>query len=99
MTEPKKWIPQTVQSEHADPQTKKLKDWIILTDPPGVPINTSGCKNVKQINEPQDRIIGISNESTNPQDQITETLEESRSHIRTHKPLNAQNMYMYAHAA
>ena len=68
-------------------------------DPPGGPIITSGRMNVRIINAPQYRIIGKSNESTNPQDQITETLKESKIRICMHKPLNVQKPYTYKQAA
>ena len=63
-----------IQLERAGCQCNNPEDRILQTDPPGGPIITSGRTNVKQINEPQDQIIGTSNKLTNPQYQITETL-------------------------
>ena len=79
-----------VQSKCVDRWPKNPKYQILLTDTPGGPIIMSGLTDIRRIIEPQYWIISASKKSTNPQDRITETVKESKSHIRTHKPLNAK---------
>ena len=85
------------QSERADHWQKNSEEDPL--DGSSMRSITIGRTDIKRINEPQDRIIGMLNESKNPQDRITKTLQELRSSIRTNKLINTQTPYTYAQAA